>query len=113
MIFNYPQIILASWVFLTVSIHIFKNNTVKPKGNFYATGALFLLEVFMLAKGGFFLTGFKWPQIAWGVLSSLGLLSSASAHSSLSLRDRKFHGPFAVIGGTITFAIYYFGGFFG
>ena len=76
-------------------------------------GLFWLLEVFLLSKGGFFLSGLEWPQITWGILSGFGLISGAARHGAAPSEGQKYNGPFAVIAGVITFAIYYFGGFFG
>jgi hypothetical protein len=113
MIFSYPQIVLSGWVFYTVCVHMLKHDDVKTKTNFYISGAFWLLEVFLLSKGGFFLAGLEWPQITWGVLAALGLISGAARHGASHHEGQKYSGPFAVIAGAITFTIYYFGGFFG
>jgi len=113
MIFNYPQIIMTGLVFYTVGLHMFKHDVVKPRTNFYMSGLFWLLEVFLLSKGGFFLTGLECPQILWAILAGLGLIFGAARHGVAPSEGQKYNGPFAVIAAIITFAIYYFGGFFG
>ena len=105
-----PQVTLTAWVGISMLQHIFKDGEPRSPFNFYWMSAAFLAELSLLVAAGFFTHGLRWPHWVWGVLSAIGLVTTAIAHG----KTRAVYKPQSgIIAGLIGFIIYYTGGFYG
>jgi hypothetical protein len=111
MTLSIPQMILIGLNLFAACVNIYKDGQPRTaKKNFYLHGIAWLFEVYVLSTTSFF-DNFGFVQGIWGLISAIGLISTASLHGEVP-KNSSYQGTMSVLAFGIVMTIYYFGGFF-